>query len=203
VIAPTSINRRADLYLPARRQRKVVNFIQTTFRIGCFCFPARFGTSNYSRDESGSATLPFGAARDRIPVSAIDPLESPLGQRLLPKKERMNERGRIRVQPPLNVVAIRSGQYWANAQTEQKTDYLERRQPKLSRGMKYLEENKEASGCLSVRVMSNLNAAGDELPETSTLAYFLSLSHMEDCPNRTRRYLPTRDRHESEIRCQA
>lgn len=122
----------------------------------------------------------FGAARDRIPVSAIDPLESPLGQSLPPRREVTSEGRRIRVQPPLNVVAIRSGQYWANAQSEQRTDYLERLQPKLSRGMKYLEENKEASGCLSVRVMSNLDAAGEELPETSTLAYFLSLGHMED-----------------------
>jgi aldoxime dehydratase len=121
----------------------------------------------------------FGAARDRIPVSAIDPLESPLGDNLPPRKAGTAEVKRRQVYAPLNLVAIRSGQFWANAQSEQKTDYLEQLQPKLMRGMKYLEENKNDTGCLSVRVMSNVNASGEERAETSTLAYFLSLGHME------------------------
>ena len=121
----------------------------------------------------------FGAARDRMPVSAIDPLESPLGQTLPARREAASQGSRLRVQPPLNLVAIRSGQFWVNAQSEQRTDYLDRLQPKLLRGMKYLEDNKEASGCLSIRNMSNLDSAGDEIAETSTLAYFLSLGHLE------------------------
>ena len=121
----------------------------------------------------------FGAARDRMPVSAIDPLESPLGQTLPARREAASQGSRLRVQPPLNLVAIRSGQFWVNAQSEQRTDYLDRLQPKLLRGMKYLEDNKEASGCLSIRNMSNLDSAGDEIAETSTLAYVLSLGHLE------------------------
>jgi aldoxime dehydratase len=121
----------------------------------------------------------FGAARDRIPLSAIDPLESPLGETPPPRKEIASEGRRLRAQPPLNLTAIRSGQFWVNAKTEQRTDYLERLQPKLVRGMKYLEENKEASGCLSIRNMNNITSAGEEIAETSTLAYFLSLGHLE------------------------
>jgi len=122
----------------------------------------------------------FGAARDRVPISAIDPLESPL--RLTPPRPReVQSRGRrLRVATPHNMTALRSGQYWVGAGPEQLSDYLENLQPKLMRGMNFLLDNKVDTGTLALRVMSNLDPGGGERAETSVLAYFLSLDQLED-----------------------
>ncbi len=122
----------------------------------------------------------FGAARDRVPVSAIDPLESPL--RHAPPKARVikSRSRRLRVSTPHNMTALRSGQFWVGAGPEQLEDYQENLQPKLMRGMNFLLDNKEDTGTLTLRVMTNLDADGRERAETSVLAYFLSLDQLED-----------------------
>lgn len=121
----------------------------------------------------------FGAARDRIPLSAIDALESPLKGN--PPSARMvaSQGRRLRVSTPHNLCALRSGQYWEGAGTEQHDDYVENLQPKLMRGMDYLVGHKRETGTLSLRIMSNLDAEGGERAETSVLAYFLSLEQLE------------------------
>jgi len=122
----------------------------------------------------------FGAARDRIPISAIDPLDSPLRQSP-PRPRAVDSRGRrLRVATPHNMTALRSGQFWVGAGPEQLADYQENLQPKLMRGMNFLLEHKEDTGTLALRVMTNLDAEGTERAETSVLAYFLSLEQLED-----------------------
>lgn len=121
----------------------------------------------------------FGAARDRLPVSAIDELESPLKQ-TPPTASTVESRGRrVRVATPHNLCALRSGQFWSGAGAEQNADYLDNLQPKLMRGMDYLQTHKPDTGTLALRVMSNLNQDGSERAETSVLAYFLSLEQLE------------------------
>lgn len=78
------------------------------------------------------------------------------------------------------MTALRSGQYWVNAGPEQLGDYQENLQPKLMRGMNFLLDNKEDTGTLALRVMTNLDGDGKERAETSVLAYFLSLDQLED-----------------------
>jgi aldoxime dehydratase len=122
----------------------------------------------------------FGAARDRIPISAIDSLESPL-MGSPPKPREITSRGRrLRVATPHNMTALRSGQFWAGAGAEQNEDYLKNLQPKLMRGMNHLLDHKKETGTLALRVMTNVDNDGADRAETSVLAYFLSLGQLED-----------------------
>ncbi|CCF00971.1 putative phenylacetaldoxime dehydratase (plasmid) [Sinorhizobium fredii HH103] len=121
----------------------------------------------------------FGAARDRIPLSAVDPLESPFGASVPRAREVRGKGQRLFVQAPLNMVTLRSGQYWAHADIEQLTDYVENMRPRLMTGMNYLLENKEETGTLELRVLTNLEDDGTERRETSVVAHFLSLAHLE------------------------
>lgn len=121
----------------------------------------------------------FGAARDRFPVSAIDALPSPGVLKRRPPGSIETHGRRLHAGVAHNMTAIRSGQYWARAQKEQFEDYQESLQPKLMEGMRYLIENKEQTGTLSLRVMTNLDNDGRERHETSVNAYFVELANME------------------------
>ena len=139
-----------------------------------------FARTPNSSIESMTTNGYFGAARDRIPISAIDTLESPLRQ-TPPTRRSVESRGRrLRAVTPHNMTALRSGQYWVGAGPEQLGDYQDNLQPKLMRGMNFLLENKEETGTLALRVMVNLDEDGKERAETSVLAYFLSLDQLED-----------------------
>lgn len=122
----------------------------------------------------------FGAARDRLPISAIDHLESPHGTIAPPKVEPVKSYGELLVAlVPHNATFLRSGQHWEAAGPDQLDDYLHSLQPKLLRGMRYLTEHRERTGCLSLRIMTNLNADGSSRAETSVAAMFLSMSPLE------------------------
>ncbi len=81
-------------------------------------------------------------------------------------------RPQLRASTPHNMTALRSGQYWVGAGPEQLGDYQENLQPKLMRGMNFLLDNKQDTGTLALRVMTNLDDDGKERAETSVLAYF-------------------------------
>lgn len=133
----------------------------------------------------GSSVVPmttngyFGAARDRLPISAIDLLESPLKKHPPVAKEVSSRGRRLRAVTPHNLCALRSGQFWEGAGKEQADDYYESLQPKLMRGMDYLINHKSETGTLSLRIMTNVEQDGRERAETSVLAYFLSLEQLE------------------------
>lgn len=121
----------------------------------------------------------FGAARDRLPVSAIDPLDVAQSQRS-PSTYRETRGRRLRAESHHNMAVIRSGQYWAQAGEEQLTDYEESLEPKLSAGMRYLLDHKETTGTLSLRVLTSLDRDTlDPKRETSTYAHFHSLTDLE------------------------
>lgn len=121
----------------------------------------------------------FGAARDRMPISAIDPLDSPFRD-LLEVSAPPSQGNRVTVCAPHNTIVIRSGQFWEDAGAEQDADYQDNLRPKLMRGMDYLSAHKTQSGTLSLRNMTNLNPDGTLRRETSTYGHFLSLRHLED-----------------------
>lgn len=121
----------------------------------------------------------FGAARDRLPLSAIDELESPLGDFMPAAASPRSEGARLLVTLPHNVAMLRSGQFWEGAGQAQHDDYLQELQPKLMRGMNYLRNNKADTGCMSLRTMINLNEDGSLRAETSVAAYFLSMTPLE------------------------
>lgn len=121
----------------------------------------------------------FGAARDRLPISAIDVLESPFGEAVPFVSNRQSEGKRLLVSTPVNMCSLRSGQYWAHADQEQLDDYVENMRPRLMTGMEYLSGNKSATGTLSLLTLTNLDDDGAERRETSVLAHFLSLAQLE------------------------
>jgi aldoxime dehydratase len=121
----------------------------------------------------------FGAARDRIPLSAIDELHSPFGETVPHARKAAGKGQRLQVHVPVNMVTLRSGQYWAHAENEQLSDYVDNMRPRLMSGINYLLENKEESGTLALRVLTNLDDDGSERKETSVVAHFLSLAHLE------------------------
>lgn len=121
----------------------------------------------------------FGAARDRVPLSAIDPLEAP-GGGVLPAARSVGSRGRhLCAAVPHNATVLRSGQYWEGAGQEQLDDYLQSLQPKMLRGMAHIVADRATTGCLSLRIMTNLNEDGSPRAETSVYAMFLSLDQLE------------------------
>lgn len=122
----------------------------------------------------------FGAARDRLPISAVDVLESPYGTDPIPREQRDGAGKHLLVQVPHNTTILRSGQYWEGAGAEQHEDYMDRLQPKLNRGMAFLTNNKSETGCLSLRVMTNLNEDGTPRAETSVLGTFSALQKLEE-----------------------
>lgn len=93
----------------------------------------------------------FGAARDRFPISAIDPLESPYADGMPARRTAQSLGRRLKVASPHNMIAILSGQYWEGAGEEQTTDYHDKLQPKLLRGMDYLVDHPVETGTLPLR----------------------------------------------------
>lgn len=121
----------------------------------------------------------FGAARDRVPLSAVDLLDSP-GYGVVPVASgRGAAAGHWIAELPHNATVLRSGQYWEGAGEEQLVDYLHQLQPKLMRGMQHLVEQRGETGCLSLRVMTNVNDDGSPRAETSVYASFVSLAQLE------------------------
>ncbi|MFU1981045.1 phenylacetaldoxime dehydratase family protein [Bordetella hinzii] len=147
-------------------------YSKPTYRIG-------FGRTPQSTIVSITNNGYFGAARDRLPVSAIDELLSPWGTQLPAPAQPASRGARLLARVPHNVAMLRSGQFWEGAGVEQTQDYLQALQPKLMRGMNFLRDHKVATGCMSLRIMANLNEDGSPRQETSVAAYFLSLAHLE------------------------
>lgn len=120
----------------------------------------------------------FGAACDRLPISAIDALES--RDDAAPAARKIASHGRrLFASVPHNMTAIRSGQFWEPAGQEQLEDYTENLEPRLARGMQHLVAHPVANGTLSLRIMTNLAADGAARRETSVLGYFFALDRLE------------------------
>ncbi|ORY24484.1 heme-containing dehydratase protein [Naematelia encephala] len=120
----------------------------------------------------------YGAMRDRIPLSAVDKLDpGPVASPIL--KGRDTTRSRWRVRPPNNLAVIRSAYSWGLMDEEQKLDFDHKLAPPLARGMTFLKENADTSGCISIRTQITTDAQGHDEPEAHVTAYFLSLDYME------------------------
>lgn len=121
----------------------------------------------------------YGAMRDRIPLAAADLLDSPLAATGLSPVARETKGARWRVTAPHNLAVIRSAAFWGRCDPEQAEDYMRDLRAPLLRGMDFLKENAEASGCASLRFQQTCDAKGEPELETHALGYFLSLQHLE------------------------
>ncbi|MET7534253.1 phenylacetaldoxime dehydratase family protein [Streptomyces goshikiensis] len=121
----------------------------------------------------------FGAARDRLPVSAIDPLE-PSEPHLRRSSPADSHGRRLRAESGHNTAVIRSGQYWQQAEGEQLADYEQALRPKLMAGMDHLRREADTEGTMSLRVMTSMDRHTlRPLRETSVLGHFHSLAALE------------------------
>lgn len=133
----------------------------------------------FSRLEQMGETGYWGAARDRIPASAWDLLESE-APRLAPLEAPPQTHGkRLAIRPPAGLTVIRSGVSWAACGAEQRESYERNVRPKLDAGMDYLRRNPAESGCFALRQVVLADREGIELQEAYSLGHFLSLGHLE------------------------
>lgn len=120
----------------------------------------------------------WGSMRDRLPASAGDRLESPLGDTFVPRRQDTRGR-RIRIAPPLNLCVIRSGQDWSRCVGEERTTYVQEVMPVLAEGMRFLMDSPGETGCISCRFTTELDASDRPTDRTFALAHFLTLGHLE------------------------
>lgn len=138
---------------------------------------------NSSAAEHDLATY-WGAARDRIPDSAQDlflrpnikmdrPAEMPkgLGQHLTGTSHH-------------NLVHIRSGQWWKNCDETETEAYMQKLEPTLRKGLRYLNDNTKETGAMGLRYLRNtdisdpLNVYNRE--ETCGAGFFANLEDLEN-----------------------
>ncbi|MTV26768.1 phenylacetaldoxime dehydratase family protein [Nitriliruptoraceae bacterium ZYF776] len=162
---------RETMVVPYDRHETI--YSEPDYRIGLGRCP---GTAVVPMTDNGY----FGAARDRLPISAVDPLHAATGVAAGPVDLDAYRGRRVHALVPLNLTAIRSGQYWHDAGPEQREDYEDALEPKLMEGMAHLRGHPEETTTLSLRILTNLDEDGTERRETSVNAYFASLARLED-----------------------
>ncbi|MBF9151738.1 phenylacetaldoxime dehydratase family protein [Novosphingobium jiangmenense] len=155
--------------------------------------PQRFETLFSSRNPTGAAALgcPFGepvrehnywgGMRDRIADTTLanDSFE-PSGEHTsasLSVEE--SRRQRIRVDLPDNICLIRSGQDFSQCGAQERSTYEDVVRPHLTAGMAFLRDNPIESGCLSCRLMDEVDLDGQFAAKSFGLAAFSSLAHLE------------------------
>ena len=104
----------------------------------------------------------WGAARDRIPVSATSDLASEPAAPL-----------------PGNLCLIRSGQVWEYCGEAERALYFGDVEPNLTAGIDFLAEHPE-TGCLSSRFLREQTIDGEDLESTSFVGWFRDLKSLED-----------------------
>jgi hypothetical protein len=121
----------------------------------------------------------WGAMRDRIPAAAASVLASPHGE-ALPRLGRSESRGlRLSVAAPENLAVIRSGQDWTLCRGAELATYQESVRPVLAKGMDFLRDRPDETGCCDMRLADEVSANGAALTKSFGLGYFLSLGHLE------------------------
>jgi Haem-containing dehydratase len=119
----------------------------------------------------------WGAARDRIAESRHDPLHGELDR--LDSVPSPETRGRrLTVTGPANLCLIRTAQDWTQSRTFRDV-YLNDVAPVKDAGMEFLRRTPE-TGCIEARNISETDLDGRLLDRSCTVAWFISLGHLED-----------------------
>lgn len=130
-------------------------------------------------------TAYWGAARDRIPASAHDLFAE---QEPAQADDATNGKGKHLVgSNTVNMVYIRSGQFWENCGEQEAEAYETRLEPTLEAGLRYLWENRDA-GAMGLRYLRNTpppsqshdSSPPHKLKETCAAGFFTSLERLEE-----------------------
>lgn len=118
-----------------------------------------------------------GSMRDRIPAAEDGGLAGEVDS--VVQAEPADSAGRhLVVTTPENLCFIRSPQGWRHCPDDERAWFEERVLPVYHDGVDYLAANPQETGCLSAR-LADLVLSHDDRVQTATLAWFLSLSHLE------------------------
>ncbi|GIN90640.1 phenylacetaldoxime dehydratase [Siminovitchia terrae] len=139
----------------------------------------KYGVSNFTPIEYTKVHEYFGSMRDRISISSTKPLESPLDDNPSKPIVRDSFGKRVRVIVPDNLCLIRTAQDLSKSTGEEKQTYSDVVEPVLMQGVDFLIQNPVNSGCLSAKFVHELDSSGKKNDETSVIAFFLSLGHLE------------------------
>lgn len=177
-----------DYWLAPQRLRGVAG----VFREVLLVPSARFETLQSSIDDRAGAAKVcpvlhgpirehnyWGGMRDRLAASAEDSLPGAAAPPHIDAPAGTARGQRLRVNAPLNLAVIRSGQAFGDLQVEERVLYGERIEPALRDGMAFLAGEGRAVGCLSGRLLRETDATGKALPRSFGLAHFVSLQHLE------------------------
>jgi aldoxime dehydratase len=126
----------------------------------------------------------YGAMRDRIPLAAVDPLQSAAGTELRPPQQRQSKGAHWQIVTPHNLAVIRSATFWGRCDAEQQADFEEKLRRPLERGMDFLRNNAVEAGCCSLRYQGTCEVDGKAVPEAHALGYFLGLANLENWAER-------------------
>jgi aldoxime dehydratase len=120
----------------------------------------------------------YGAMRDRIAAAEDGGLPGSLGR--LGVRRNAETRGRrLTVELPENLCFIRTVQGWADCPDAEREYFLEHTYPVYLKGVQFLQSHPRETNCISARLVTDM---GDDprLPQTETLAWFLSLTDLEN-----------------------
>lgn len=95
--------------------------------------------------------------RDRIPLAAADTLESPVPALVQVERETKGARWRLAI--PHNFAVIRSAAFWGRWVIPSRRRTMRELREPLMKGMDFLKENGEASGCASLRFQQTCDGA--------------------------------------------
>jgi aldoxime dehydratase len=120
----------------------------------------------------------YGAMRDRIAAAEDGGLPGALG-RLGRTRATDTRRRHLTVELPDNLCFIRTVQGWANCPDAERAYFLQRTYPVYLKAVKFLQSHPLETNCISARLVTH---EGDDpqLPQTETLAWFLSLTDLEN-----------------------
>ncbi|MBO4270874.1 phenylacetaldoxime dehydratase family protein [Microbispora triticiradicis] len=118
-----------------------------------------------------------GSMRDRIPAAEDAGLAGEVDS-VVPAAPADSAGRHLVVTTPGNLCFIRSPQGWKHCPDDERAWFEERVLPVYQDGVGYLAANPQETGCLSAR-LADLVVSNDDRVQTATLAWFLSLSHLE------------------------
>ncbi len=117
----------------------------------------------------------WGGMRDRIPLSAHDPLEAGGAVRVVHRDAR-----RVVVEAHENLCIIRSGQDWSHCDAQQLAEYSGSIEPVLREGMAFLRDEGSDVNCYACRYLHDISLDGHDPKRSSGMAYFRTMKDLED-----------------------
>ncbi len=176
---------RADVQAFFSRQRKQVGLWlesmsapRERFEISNSTLRMDWGVSRHHPTREDPVHGYYGAMRDRIAAAEDGGLASPVGR--LGRARRADTLGRhLSLSLPGNLCFIRTVQGWLDCSDEERDYFLQNTFPVYEAGVAFLQGHPLETNCIGARLVRDL-AESPSLPQTETLAWFLSLSDLEN-----------------------